>query len=194
MHANGFAHIDMRISDSARDAVRGNATAARSLVSTSEARLDSFYQGVSANGNGDLDLSAVSSDFGANAEQKVKAYVELASKLHGANAALHELEDIARQLHRPPVERTIANGGITPAPRLSDLVTRANGGRLSFNPAGHSIVELPAMPVATLFQDYGRATHRSINAPATSKTPQPHHSTCWQQCGSKPQRRMPWPT
>ena len=152
MYPNSFSHVDMRISDEARDSVRGNATEARSLASTMEARLDAFYSGVQANGNGDLDLSGVSADFGATAEQKVAAYVSLASKLHGANAALNELDDIARMLHRPPVERTIANGGMTPAARLSDIVTRANGGRLDFNPAGHSIVPLPHLPVATLFK------------------------------------------
>lgn len=152
MHANGFAHIDTRVSDSARDAVRGNGTAARSQVNAIEARLDSFYEGLSANGDGDLDLSGVSSDFGTNAEQKVQAYVELASKLHGANAALNELDAIAMQLQRPPIERVIANGGMAPAPQLSDIVARTNGGRLGFNPDAHTIVPIPALPVATLFK------------------------------------------
>ena len=152
MYPNGLAHIDVRISDSARDAVRGNGTAARGQVNAIEARLDSFFQGLSVNGNGDLDLSAVSSDFGTSAEQKVKAYVELASKLHGANAALNELEVIAMQHQRPPIERVIANGGMAAAPQLSDLVARTNGGRLDFNPAAHTVVAIPSLPVATLFK------------------------------------------
>lgn len=118
-----LAHIDQRISDEARDSVRGSATKARAMANALTAELGTVYDALRDSADGGLDLSGVTIAGAKTDAEKVAAVFELHSKLHGANAALNEISAMQAYREAPEPEATIGEivrGG----PRVSDVFER----------------------------------------------------------------------
>ena len=158
MYSNPLALVDQRISDEARDTVRGQPQRAQAMANDFNAQLDNIYAAARITADNQLDLSGVSIDGARSNDQKVAAILAVHSKLHGANAALNELSAMASYKDDPTPATTIGEivrGGA----RLSDTFDRSlrrQGGavatlRTSLQAAKNYGVMIPDVQ-ATLFK------------------------------------------